>query len=486
MPPNQVLLLDRDPTMANLLLGPVELAASRLQVDEGGTARPDPARHGLVLLSADVPEALLRLHELRADPATAAIPVALFTHSLEREHLRSLADHRASPARADRYRSPAITAERVRALLDATVERTPSGTDVPVAEADALEPDLLEADVVEPDDGVDQPPDDGADPPPDDAPVPPAAPPEPPTGEVDANPLAEDEQFVAQLRNQLARREREVYALRAELDGANERLRADYAAALTAARSHAGGPTAALPSPGELAALRSDLARARAEIDRQRSELALLRPDAGPAARTSRGRRHDDELPRRRVAPSTVAVIALVAAVASGIVTHEVLDRAPAIPGSARPAVEATPAPPPAAPAPTPATPTPAPAPPPAPAAPLTPAPAVTPPPAPAPAPAPAVTPPPAPAPAPAPAVTPPPAPAPAPKASPEQYFKLHKMAEGQLLGQVAAKYKVPLRLIESYNPDVNFRRLRPGTMVRVPKTDTPWDEVSKLLGPTP
>jgi LysM repeat protein len=73
-------------------------------------------------------------------------------------------------------------------------------------------------------------------------------------------------------------------------------------------------------------------------------------------------------------------------------------------------------------------------------------------------------------------------APAPPPKAPAEQFYRTHKMAEGQYLGQVAAMYKVKLPLLESYNPGVNFRRLRPGTMVRVPKTDRPWAEVSKLV----
>jgi hypothetical protein len=56
-------------------------------------------------------------------------------------------------------------------------------------------------------------------------------------------------------------------------------------------------------------------------------------------------------------------------------------------------------------------------------------------------------------------------------------------MAEGEYGGQVALRHNVTPALLESYNPDVNFRRLRPGTQIRVPKTQRPWAEVKKLLG---
>jgi hypothetical protein len=56
-------------------------------------------------------------------------------------------------------------------------------------------------------------------------------------------------------------------------------------------------------------------------------------------------------------------------------------------------------------------------------------------------------------------------------------------LKEGELVGRVARQYNADPKLTESYNPELNFNRLRPGTKIRVPKTKKPWSEVKAALG---
>ncbi len=133
MATERVLLIDDDPTMESLLLGPVGLIASAVERDASGDTVPDPRRHGLVLVNAELPRSFELCRRFRDDPGAATVPLALYTYSHNRVHLRLLAEHRSLPSHADHYLFPAVTAERVRELLD-TVFRGAAAPEDPVAE----------------------------------------------------------------------------------------------------------------------------------------------------------------------------------------------------------------------------------------------------------------------------------------------------------------------------------------------------------------
>ena len=100
---------------------------------------------------------------------------------------------------------------------------------------------------------------------------------------------------------------------------------------------------------------------------------------------------------------------------------------------------------------------------------------------APAPAPEPVKA---APAPAPEPVKpVPEPAAAPAAGASEADYFSVHVLKDGENLWKLAHEvYKVDYWLLQDYNKDKDFRRLRPGSRIRVPKTKKRFSEIKELL----
>lgn len=166
---------------------------------------------------------------------------------------------------------------------------------------------------------------------------------------------------------------------------------------------------------------------------------------------------------KKRTPPLVLIAVALLAILTSGVIVYVLLDDRAILSGLSRPAdVEPS------------TTPVVVPGPQPAPAS--AGASAGKPEPLPAPAPAPVVAP--APAPVPEPVVAPAPA-----SASPDDYFVMHKLKDGEFVGRVAKSYKADPKLTESYNPELNFNRLRPGTMIRIPKTGTPWRDVKAALG---
>jgi len=532
----QVLLIDDDPRLASLLLGPVGLKASRLVRDLAGAVTVDRARHGLVLLNMDLAGSYERCRELRGEPDAVGVPFALFTHASEREALRRLALHRNSAARVEHYLFPPVTAERLSEVLRAAAgepaaEADPRDSaptefelvdldapaDVPAAEA----PETAEP-VEETDRGFEG---DGA---PFDAPnLPPPA--EEPKAERSGlegatpaeGPLETSGRRIAALREQLALGERHLYALRADLDRENEQLRVALSAALDEARRRTtlltgeldrvrglqpGTPTVdwAGRAVAEAMSVHEQLAKARADADGYRSEIARLQ------AQLEQGLRHGGQTGasvvalRGRRSPLGLLAAALAGLVVGGALTLGSFVLAPSAPwgllsslvspkgvvtAPPAPAKPARPVPAPVAPAAAPVADAPAPTSAPAPAEPAAgmPAAAAT------VAAAPALAPAPAPAeaaadkPAPAASIAAPSAPAasaePAAVANPADHFVLHTMKEGELVGRVARQYNADPRLTEAYNPEVNFRRLRPGTQIRVPKSNRPWAEVKQLLG---
>jgi hypothetical protein len=78
-----------------------------------------------------------------------------------------------------------------------------------------------------------------------------------------------------------------------------------------------------------------------------------------------------------------------------------------------------------------------------------------------------------------------PPAPAPEPAAggSEADYFSVHVLKDGENLWKLAHDtYKVDYWLVQDYNKDKDFRRLRPGSKIRIPKTKKRYHEIKALL----
>jgi hypothetical protein len=325
----QVLLMDDDPRMEALLLGAVRLPPSLLVRDPAGIFEPDPLKHGLVLLNAEFQKSFGLCRRFKKKRETAGVPIAFFTFSHDREHLRILAEHRALPTHADHYLLPPTTAERVLDLLTKTIgafeaalpaepptPREPDADELPPdleagdddapsfdreeaheptredTEAPAATPELVaeralpsgdddEFSYEAPDSGDD---DDVPPPPPEGMLEPLAADPsigqgEPSLGGFRTDRLTSVERYVSGLHDEIARREDQIEARRAELDREEAQLRAESAAAVIEAQRKA----SALAE--EAARLRDELQAAlsahgdAAELERVQAEVATLRAE---------------------------------------------------------------------------------------------------------------------------------------------------------------------------------------------------------------
>lgn len=308
----QVLLIDDDPRMEALLRGAVGLPASLLVRDPAGIFEPDPQKHGLVLLNSEFQKSFGLCRRFKKKRETAGVPIAFFTFSHEREHLRILAEHRALPTHADHYLLPPTTAERVLELLTKTIgafeaQAPEEPPPPPEPGEDVLEPDLGEDDdefsyeAPESGDADDVPP-----PPPEGMLEPLAGEPsigqgEPNLGGFRADRLTSVERYVSGLHDEIARREDQIEARRAELDREEAQLRTESAAAVIEAQRKASLLTeevarlreelqAALSAhadaaelervQAEVATLRAELEWARTEAEQSQTELKRLRADA--------------------------------------------------------------------------------------------------------------------------------------------------------------------------------------------------------------
>jgi len=133
----QVLLIDDDPRMEIVLREQVGLPARLLVRDPTGIFEPEAGKHGLVLLNAEFQKSFGLCRRFKKNREMAAVPVAFFTFSHHREHLRILADHRALPTHADHYLLPSITPERVLELLTKTIGSFTSESAAPAPKSSA-------------------------------------------------------------------------------------------------------------------------------------------------------------------------------------------------------------------------------------------------------------------------------------------------------------------------------------------------------------
>jgi hypothetical protein len=324
----QVLLIDDDPRMEALLRGAVGLPASLLVRDPAGIFEPDPQKHGLVLLNSEFQKSFGLCRRFKKKRETAGVPIAFFTFSHEREHLRILAEHRALPTHADHYLLPPTTAERVLELLTKTIgafeaQAPEEPPPPPEPGEDVLEPDLGEDDdapsfdreeahdpphedtealaaalgpeaepalpAIDDDEFSYEAPESGdADdvpPPPPDAMLEPLAVDpsigqgEPSLGGFRTDRLTSVERYVSGLHDEIARREDQIEARRAELDREEAQLRTESAAAVIEAQRKASLLTE------EVARLREELQAAlsahadAAELERVQAEVATLRAE---------------------------------------------------------------------------------------------------------------------------------------------------------------------------------------------------------------
>jgi len=329
----QVLLIDDDPRMEMLLRGPVGLPADRLARDPAGIFEPDPGRHGLVLLNAEVQKSFGLCRRFKKKKESASVPIAFFTFSHDREHLRILAEHRSLPTHADHYLLPPVSPERMVELLTRTLgefetqasEAPPPPPPPPDADLDAAEleddADFAEAELHEstredlttardevataPNAAVEPPApptaepieaDEFADVPAesDDAIAgaavlsgtlgafphePSISQPEPSLGGFQADRITSVERYVSRLHGEFVRMEDQIEERRAELDVERERLQAERDAALAEAQR-----ATALVEENRL--LKAELKAALelksdpSELERAQSELAALRAEA--------------------------------------------------------------------------------------------------------------------------------------------------------------------------------------------------------------
>jgi hypothetical protein len=302
----QVLLIDDDPRMEALLRDQVGLPAHLLVRDPSGIFEPEPGKHGLVLLNAEFQKSFGLCRRFKKKRETAAVPIAFFTLSHEREHLRILAEHRALPTHADHYLLPPVTAERVADLLARTVGVFEHDLPAPAAAAPRppdADDDDHGFDEVEPHEPTHQ--DVSAVPAPEPAAdddefvVAPAAdealPPTPVltefqgvTGEVpiqgepslggfQADRMTSVERYVSKLHGEFVRMEDEIESSRAERDAERARLLVERDTAVQerdAVRAELERATS------ELATLRGDAEFARAEAEQAQAEIRRLRADA--------------------------------------------------------------------------------------------------------------------------------------------------------------------------------------------------------------
>lgn len=342
----QVLLIDDDPRMETLLRGEVGLPPDRLVRDPAGIFEPDPAKHGVVLLNAEVQKSFGLCRRFKKKKETAGVPIAFFTFSHDREHLRILAEHRALPTHADHYLLPPVSSERMLELLGKTIGEFEAALPVPPppppdAELDALDPDILEADAegfdvsevheptrddtTAPNEAL-QRPEPAAGPSPDadeftDAPgaevddeppvasvlsstlgafphEPPISQPEPSLGGFQADRITSVERYVSRLHGEFARMEDQIEERQAELDVERLRLLAERDAAVAEAQRAAALTDENTRLKAELQAARASTGDA-GELEGLQAELATLRADA-EWARTE-AERKQTEVARLRV-----------------------------------------------------------------------------------------------------------------------------------------------------------------------------------------
>jgi len=119
--PNRVLLIDDDTRMEQMLLEELRFPATRIERDPSGASAPDAGKVGLVLLNAEFQKNFVLCRRYKKGKHTEGIPLAFFTFSHDREHLRILAEHRGLPTHADHYLMPPVTSDKVRDLIVRTL-----------------------------------------------------------------------------------------------------------------------------------------------------------------------------------------------------------------------------------------------------------------------------------------------------------------------------------------------------------------------------